>query len=519
MTPPRTRSRQARPASRHRKDPGFAAASRQRSRRHGQGHAGHALPRLLAMSRHTLAVLLCTLQACSVLPTRTPPAAELALPASWSGSEAATAGAAAVLSTPLADWWLRFDDPQLAALVRQALQANTRLLGAQAALQQAQALRDVAAAAMWPVVGASASAQRGSAEGHSTGNRLQAGLNASWAIDLFGGQRAALAAGEAGMAASQASLGDVQVQLAAEVAHSYLLLRSAQARLAITGQNLASQQEVLQLTLWRQQAGLPGALEAEQALAAVAQNQALLPVLASSIEQSRHALAVLTGQPPGALPALHDPRRAGVIPRLREPITPAMPADTLRQRADIRAAEYQVAAALARVGQAQALRWPDFAIGGSLGVEAATAGGLSHAGALLGSLLASITLPVFDGGALRAQVGVQQAALAQAQQAYRGAVLKALQEVEDVMTALRGDQLRLASLLQAADAAGRAARLARQRYDSGLIDFQNVQDTQRAQLAAQDSLASGQADVASDHIRLFTALGGGWRPVTPVSPP
>lgn len=466
-----------------------------------------------------LAVLLCTLQGCSTLLPQEPAATALVLPASWSATDAMPAGDLRVAGTPLADWWLRFDDPQLAALVRQALLANTRLQGAQAALQQAQALRDVAAAAMWPALGASASAQRGSAGGHSTGNRLQAGLNASWAIDLFGGQRAALAAGNASMAASQASLGDVQVQLAAEVAQHYLLLRSAQARRAIATQNLASQQDILQLTRWRQQAGLLGALEAEQAQAATAQNQALLPVLDSSIEQSQHALAVLTGQPPASLPALRDPRLAGLIPQVRERIMPAIPADTLRQRADIRAAEYQVAAALARVGQAQALRWPDFAIGGSLGVEAATAGGLSHAGAVLGSLLASITLPIFDGGTLRAQVGVQQAALAQAQLAYRGAVLSALQQVEDALAALRGNRLRLASLLQAADAAGRAARLARQRYDSGLIDFQNVQETQRTQLAAQDSLASGQADIASDHIRLFTALGGGWRPDTPGTPP
>ena len=177
---------------------------------------------------------------------------------------------------------------------------------------------------------------------------------------------------------------------------------------------------------------------------------------------------------------------------------------------DVRAAEYQVAAALARVGQAQAQRRPSFAIGGSLGLSAATLGALGNGSAVLGSLLASVTLPVFDGGASRAQVRVQQAALAQARQSYRAAVLGALQQVEDALAALRGDRLRLARLRLAADAAANAALLARQRYRSGLIDFQTVLDTQRTQYATLDGVVSATGDVSSGQVRLFRALGGGW---------
>ena len=270
-----------------------------------------------------------------------------------------------------------------------------------------------------------------------------------------------MAAGDASVGASAASLGEVRVQLAAEVALNVLLLRSAQARLAIATQNLASQQETLQITRWREQSSLAAT---------------------SPLPQADNQLAL------------------------------AIPADTLRQRADVRAAELQVTAARALVDQAEARRWPSFAIGGSLGVSAASASALSQRASVLGSLLASVSLPIFDGGAARAGVRVQQAALSQAEQRYRAAVLAALKEVEDALVALRGDRLRLVSLRQAADAAAVAATLARQRYASGLVDFQTVLETQRTQLGTQDSLANAGADVSADHVRLFTALGGGWQP-------
>jgi NodT family efflux transporter outer membrane factor (OMF) lipoprotein len=455
-------------------------------------------------------MLLGPLAACSALqPPDTPPTV-LQIPSGWSASDAAGAGASGVNDVSLAAWWQRFDDPQLGALVGSALQANTSVQGAQAALQQAQALRDVAAASLWPTLDGSASAQRRKLAGLSTANDFQLGLDGNWAIDVFGARRSAVDAEEASVGASEASLGDVQVQIAAEVALNYILLRTAQVRTAIASDNLASQEETLQITLWRQQAGLVTSLEAEQARAAVEQNRAQLPALQTSTVQTQHALAVLTGRAPAsALEGLKAQPSIGV-PQARDGLALSIPAETLRQRADVRAAEYQVAAALARVGQAQAQRWPSFAIGGSVGLSAATVGALGNSAGVISSLLASVTLPVFDGGALRAQVRVQQAALAQARQVYRASVLGALQEVEDALVALRGDRLRLASLRIAAEAAANAAQLARQRYGSGLVDFQTVLETQRTQFATQDGVASASADVSGDHVRLFKALGGGW---------
>jgi len=441
--------------------------------------------------------------------TSAPPRAEpvtVDVPAAWSIGDATAASRA----TSLAQWWQRFGDAVLDSLVAQALQANTTVRSAQAALQRSRALRDVAAAGLGPTVGSSASAQHGTAGGHSTGNSYRAGLDASWELDVFGANRSALDAGEATAQASAASLGDVQVSIAAEVALDYIALRSAQARLAIATDNLASQQDTLQITLWRLQAGLVSSLEAEQGRAAVAQTRAQLPALQTSVEQSRQALAVLTGQPPAALAT--QLAAMAPVPQAADDLALSIPADTLRQRADLRAAELQVSAAAARVAQADAARAPSFKLGGSLGLSALSVGALTNSASIVSTLLASVSWPVFDGGAARAQVRAEQAAFEQAQVAYQAAVLTALKDVEGALVALRGDRERVLRLREAAEAAGNAALLARQRFGSGLVDFQVVLETQRTQLSTQDNLASAGADVSADHVRLYKALGGGWGP-------
>lgn len=428
------------------------------------------------------------------------------VPAAWSVTDVSVPSG----TISLVEWWSRFGDPQLSTLVSQAMQSNTSVNTAKAALQQARALRDVSAAALWPDVGVSASAERSKSGHNNAVNNFTVGLDASWELDFFGVNRNALKASEATVQASAASLGDVQISIAAEVALDYITLRGAQARLAIADDNLASQQETLQITQWRLQAGLVTSIEAEQARASEEQTSALLPVLQTSIEQTRHALAVLTGQPPAALSTMLA--AAGPVPQAADDLALSFPAETLRQRPDVRAAEHQVTAAVARVAQADAARLPNFSLSGSLGLNAATIGALSGGGAGVAALLAGVSMPLFDGGALRAQVRAQQAALDQSHLAYQATVLTALKDVEDALVALRGDRERLLRLQQAAEAAGNAALLARQRYSSGLVDFQVVLETQRTQLNMQDSVASASADLSADHVRLYKALGGGWRP-------
>ncbi len=456
----------------------------------------------------TLACRLCLILAlggCGSITRQDAPLTPIYVPDAWSAAPVATPGVA----TSLAPWWRHFDDPLLGSLIEQSLIANTSVKSAQAALRQSRALRDVAAAGLLPALGGSLSAQQSRTDGNRNDDSFKAGLDASWEPDIFGRNRSALAATEATARASVASLGDVQVSVAAEVALDYIALRSAEARLAIAEANLASQFETLRITQWRLQAGLVTSLEAEQARASAEQTSALLPALQTSIQQTRHALAVLTGQPPAALARVLA--TASPIPQAADDLALSIPAATLRQRPDVRAAEYQVMAAAARVAQAEAARLPSFELGGSIGLNALTFAGLSNGATVVSALLASVSLPLFDGGALRAQVRAQQAALDQAQAAYQATVLTALKDVENALVALRGDRERLLRLQQAAEAAANASLMARQRYGSGLIDFQVVLETQRTQFNTQDGVASASADLGADHVRLYKALGGGWQ--------
>lgn len=488
--------------------------------RSGAGIAGRPAPLLLttrwslSILRLTLVAVALPLSACSSVPTGTRSAAMDGVPAHWQAAKALdttdTAGAASP-PTDLAAWWLRFDDAALSDWTRRAREGNPRALVAEAAWRQAVAQRDVAAAALWPSLGGDASASR-SERGDGPGEeRVQLGLSARWVPDVFGGAGRALAAADAVVRVRRTSWGDVQVQLAAEAALAYINLRVQQLRLALARDTLASQRQTLQITDWRQQAGLVSALEVEQARAAAAQTEALLPTLRTAIAQRRHALALLAGEPYLGADGAAAEIEPGAVPTAPASLALEIPAETLRQRADVRAAELEVAAALARVGQAEAQRWPSFALSGSIGLNALTLGALGDAASRVSSLLASVSLPLVDGGARRAQVRVQQAALDQAQAQHRATVLGALREVEDALVALQGDRSRLAALRRAALSADRAARLAQQRFSGGLVDFQTVLQTQRTAYSAQDAVLGARADLARDHVQLYRALGGGWQ--------
>ncbi len=443
----------------------------------------------------------------SVMPAH-PDTSPATVPAQWSnapsGSERATA-------TDISGWWTRFEDPQLTALVDQALQANTSVKAAQAALRQARALADVQQAGLGPTVSASGSAQRSRSGSNDASNLF------SKPVLTPAGSPTSLAATRPPPAPAQpmprrtaASLADTQVSLAAEVASGYINMRGLQSRLAVARANLESQSETLQITRWRNQAGLASSLDVEQAVSTTEQTRAQIPALQTSVTQALNALAVLTGRAPGQLSA--ELSLAAPVPPPPADLALAFPADTLRQRPDVREAELRVQAAVARIAVADAARLPSFRLSGSLGLSALTLGSLTNSASLVQSLLASVSATLFDGGAGRAQVRAQQAAMEQSLATYEGVVLSALQEVEDALVAIQGDAERLQRLQAAADAATRAELLARQRYTSGLIDFATVLTTQRTLLSTQDSVASAQASLSTDHVRLYKALGGGWKP-------
>ena len=412
------------------------------------------------------------------------------------------------IASALPTWWRTFNDPLLQTLIDQALLANPTIASSRGAVQQARALREAELASTRPQLSFSGSLQRNEADDASSVT-ARSGLDASWELDIFGANRSALANRDAGVVVALTNLRDVQLSLTAELALAYIQLRGLQAQLDIAQRNLISQQETLQLTQWRAQAGLLTSLEVEQALTATAQTEAQIPALRSSLGQARHSLAVLTGKTPTELDTLLQTVQP--VPQAPPRVADVIETDRLRQRADLRAAEARITAALASVDAADAARWPKFKLGGSVGLTALTLAGLSSGASVATQVLASMAVPLLDGGAINANVKVQQAGVVQARADFQSALLTALKEVEDAVLAWRNDQLRLVSLQQAATAAENAALLAQNRFASGLIDFQTVLQTQRTLLSAQDSLAGVQASLSSDYVRLVKAVGGAWQ--------
>ena len=436
---------------------------------------------------------------------------ELAMPAAWSSGQATEVAA-------LGQWWQQLGDPQLDQLVSAALANSLDLRAAQARLRQARASRALAVAGLAPTLGAAAGATRSKASAVLGGNAAvnnvyTANFDASWELDLFGGTRRGIEAATADQAASQAGQNNTRVSLVAEVARNYVELRSTQKRLVIARANLASQSETLEITQWRAQAGLATSLDVEQARTTREQTRASIPDLQIGLGAAENRLAVLVGQAPGAL----QQQLATVQPL---PVVPAslasgIPADILRQRPDLVAAERTLAAETARVGQKMAARYPSLTLDGSFGWQAYSFGALGGADALVRSISGTLAATLFDGGRLRTQVEIQSAVQEQALIAYENSVLTALEEVENALVAHAVGRERAAARREAAEAARNAALLARNLYESGLTDFQKVLDTERTRLSAEDSLATAEAGVLTSLIQLYKALGGGWE-ATPV---
>lgn len=433
---------------------------------------------------------------------------QLAVPAGWS----AGTGTDAMDAVLLARWWHGFGDPVLDRLVADALAANLDLAQARARLREARARRGVAGAALAPSVDASLSGSRSRSSGQSgsgsTRELYSAGFDASWELDVFGGVRRSVEAAQADLEASVESLSDTRVSLAAEVALNYIDLRTAEQRLAIAEESIAYRGENHQIIRWRQQAGLVSELDLAQATTDLESTRAVLPPLRTAVIEAKNRLAVLLGRNPGELESLVHADRP--IPLAAAEIVAAIPADTLRQRPDVRVAERRLAAQTARLGEAEAARYPSFRLSGSLGLEALELDALADRGANTHSLFGGITAPVFNAGRIAANIEIQDALVEQARLAYRAAVLAALEEVENALTAVANTDARRAKLAEAAAAARTTLAIAEYRYASGLADFLSVLDAQRTQLSLDEQLAGSTGELARAQIRLYKALGGGW---------
>jgi outer membrane protein, multidrug efflux system len=439
-------------------------------------------------------------------------------PAAWTNAVPA-AGISPATPAELAQWWRVLGDAQLDALVDEALAGGKDLKLAAARVRQARAARVQARSALFPAISASANqTHRDAPSGavRSTTTLYDAGFDATWEIDLFGAVGRSVEAADADLQASQARLDNLRVTLVAEVVQTYVELRGSQQRLAIARDNLASQDDTVQLARWRNQAGLVSTSDVDQAIASREQTRATIPVLDSAISNAQMRLAVLLGQQPGALQAALAQARP--LPAVPTSVAVGIPADALRRRPDLIAAERTLAAETARTGAQQAQRFPSLNLAGSFGWQAYSRGALGTADSLVRTVAGTLAGTLFDAGRLRSAVEIRSAVQEQALLSYQAAVLAALEEVENALFASAAAQDRIDALRTAADAASRAAATSRQMYQAGLSDFQRLLDAERARLSAQDALASAQAARLTALVTLYKALGGGWQPAaTPPS--
>lgn len=410
-------------------------------------------------------------------------------------------------------WWHRFDDPTLTRIISISLSNNPDFASAAARIRESKARRTAQAASLFPSLG-------GSVNGGSTTSRrdgfggdrtssYSANLNASWEVDLYGKNRSLVEATTAQIGASEENLHSVQASLASEIAMAYTNLRVNEAALKVLQSQIKTHEETARLAGWRTQSGQTDALESSQATSSLEQARAGVPALKQSISQSKNLLALLAGQNPGTLDGMLNSGKQA-IPNPARNLAVGIPADTLRQRPDVRGAGYQLLAAAANTRAITAEQFPSLDLTGSLGLNTLSSGKLFNPDATSASMIAGLAGPIFDAGKIRANIDAQDAVEEQAFQAYRSAVLTALSEVEDSLIACHRSSERLDTLEKATSAAREASDLAEKRYQAGVIDILTILDAQRSLLGLESSLFSARADRTNSYIQLYKALGGGW---------
>lgn len=402
-------------------------------------------------------------------------------------------------------WWESWNDPVLTGLITASQSANTDIKKAQATLRMSEASILGAYSGLLPTVEGSADKSRSYIE-HLGSNNYGIGLNGSWTIDA-GGSYAALQAAEAAILSDEASLGDVQVNIAAQVAYAYVGLRLSQRQLEVARQNLVTQEESLHIADWRYRAGLVDSTDVDQARTSYEQTRAIIPGHEANVQMYRNQLAQLTGVTPEKIPVTGP----FLIPEAPENIALSIPADVMRRRPSVRKAEADVMAALADHAVAKSAFFPSLRIGGTVGLQSDRINSLGDEGTHYKSFFGSITLPIFKGGSLIAQYKKTDAQVAAANANYEASLLAAVSEVENALNKVLSGKRKLIALETAVGSARSAATNARQNYEAGLEDFTVVLTTQRSLLTVEESYAKVQAEIADGYIDLYKALGGGWK--------
>jgi NodT family efflux transporter outer membrane factor (OMF) lipoprotein len=466
---------------------------------------------------------------------------------------------------PVAEWWRGFNDPTLERLIHDALRQNYDIRIAVERIRESRFQRSIIAADLFPEVntGAGYLRSRGSknvelplgagGSGGSSGagvkkqtasrdnspasgsagasaaqsaagapltpfgqgglpgvtsSLYQIGFDASWEIDMFGGNRRRLEAAAADLGASVEQLHQVTLTMLAELARDYFELRGTQVRLAIAHENLAAAKDILELTQSRAKSGLTDYSDVTRAAAQVAAFNAVIPPFESIERRSVHAISILLAREPTELaPELEKPAALPPVPLV---VPVGLPSDLLQRRPDIRRAERQIAAATASVGSAKAELFPKFALTASAGLDSSSPGNLFNWESRYFLISPNVTWRIFDAGRIVSNLALQKANRRESELQYRSTILTAFREVEDALVAYATEQSRRISLAEEMTQDKDSVALVRQRYEHGLVNFIEVLDALERFFSVRDQLAQSDQATVTELVALYKALGGGW---------
>jgi NodT family efflux transporter outer membrane factor (OMF) lipoprotein len=424
------------------------------------------------------------------------------------------------------DWWSVFDDPVLSNLIDKAYEQNLGLQIAGLRIMEARAQLGIATGLKYPQaqsVGGGYAYSRSSINApplsnlpadvlqgvDRTSGAWSASFDATWEADVWGKFSRGVEAADANLAANMLNYDDVLVTLTGEVAALYISIRTLQERLDYAYSNVKLQQQALDLANSRFELGATSELDVQQAKGLMYNTESLIPIYHLNIERASNTLSFLLGMPPSDLNAVLGNSRE--IPAAPSSIAIGVPADLLRRRPDVRAAEMAAAAQSAGIGISQADLYPSFAIGGSLGLAGGTFSDLFDSGATTGFITPFFKWDIFNYGRIKNNVRVQDARFEQAVTAYQNTALAAAKEVQDGLQGFLRTQEQVGYLESAVTASNRAAELALAQYKQGAADYTRVLNTQTSLLQQQDTLTAARGQVITNLVSTYKALGGGWQ--------
>lgn len=415
----------------------------------------------------------------------------------------------------LSKWWETLGDPVLSGLVKEALEKNRDLAVARSRVREARAQLGVTKSAILPWLDSTNSYGRTQTNNAYTGDQVgpidyySTGLDASWEIDLFGREKYKIAASKASLQAQYGVLYNTWVSLSSEVAIDYISLRTLQERLRVAERNMALQQDTLDLVQSQYNSGLTDELALRQAQYTLEQTRSTIPPIRTSIEQMMNLLSILTGEVPGNL----EEKLGGYqpLPKPQHLNLMGIPAEALRQRPDIYAAERQLVAQVASTKAAKRALWPKLSLIGNIVFQTISSpNGMFSNDNESFTIGPSLSLPIFHGNQLRSNIKVQTARHEQALAMYEQTVLNAVSEVRNALTAETQEKERNATLKRGVKAARSAYEIAQDQYINGLTDFNNVIIAQSALLNMEEQYAISRGEMISNIIRIYKAVGGGW---------